>query len=73
MAMNGTTEAFVFATGNQQTLTKVRTLMFYNSVMYLTSGFILVKVMQGDIRGLIYANCANMGLRAISSLYYTSK
>lgn len=73
MAMNGTTEAFVFATGNQETLTKVRTLMFWNSIIYLTTGFVLVYALNGDIRGLIFANCGNMGLRAASSLYLSSQ
>ena len=68
MALNGTTEAFVFARGSQETLAKVHMVMTANSVMYLCGGFGLTYFLT-DIRGIIYANCTNMALRAGSSLY----
>ena len=74
MAMNGTTEAFVLAKGNQQTLQKVRKLMVANSLLYIATGYMLsTSYVFGDIRGVIIANCVNMAVRASSSVYLAAE
>ena len=69
MGLNGVSEAFAFAKGNEITLAKLRWLMVLNSVAYIALSFFLSQKI--GIVGLVYANCANMLLRATSCIYYT--
>ena len=69
MGLNGVSEAFAFAKGNEVTLQKLRWLMVLNSIGYISLSFLLSQRL--GIVGLVYANCVNMFLRATSCVYYT--
>ena len=69
MGLNGVSEAFAFARGNEATLKRLRWLMVLNSVGYFALSLVLCQNV--GIVGLIYANCANMFLRATTCIHYT--
>ena len=66
MASNGMSEAFAYGLANDTVLNKLQNLLIFNSVLYITA--VVVLSAQFGIVGLIYANCLNMGVRAIWSL-----
>jgi hypothetical protein len=69
-AFNGCSEAYANAKADSETLSKMRNMMFMNSLIYLGSCYVLA-VNPGYLgfTGLVYANCLNMLVRAISCLY----
>jgi hypothetical protein len=47
--------------------------MVVNSVVYLVGGCVFsTSYFFGDIRGVIFANCLNMTIRAISCVYFAA-
>ena len=70
-AFNGISEAYAFAKSDSDRIAKLRNLMMLNSTIYLGACY-LFAVEPGffGFKGLVYANCLNMAMRAISSLYF---
>lgn len=71
IAINGTTECFVFAAMSQQEVDRYNTKMLVFSVLFLTSSWYLTKTI-GSV-GFILANCLNMLARIAHSIYFISK
>jgi Na+-driven multidrug efflux pump len=71
-ALNGISEAYFNAKADSETLTKMRRMMLVNSVMYLGLCYVFA-INPGffGFKGLIYANCMNMSVRATTCLYFT--
>uniref|UniRef100_A0AAR5PD06 Protein RFT1 homolog n=1 Tax=Dendroctonus ponderosae TaxID=77166 RepID=A0AAR5PD06_DENPD len=68
LAINGVTEAYVFATMNNNQLDKYNYLMVIFSICFLLISYVLTNVF-GPV-GFILANCSNMGARIIHSLHF---
>jgi len=70
-AVNGIAEAYAFAKSDSEKIAKLRNFMMVNSIVYLGACY-LFAVEPGffGFKGLIYANCLNMIMRATSSLYF---
>lgn len=68
IAVNGTTECFVFATMSRSQVDIYNKMMVAFSVIFLLSSLILTLYL-GSV-GFILANCLNMLARIIHSLYY---
>ena len=64
-------EAYINAKADSETLKKLRNLMFFNSFLYLWLCYCFA-VHPGffGFKGLIYANCVSMVVRATVSLYF---
>ncbi|CDW81920.1 rft1 family protein [Stylonychia lemnae] len=58
MALNGVTEAYIYAKAHSEMMRKLQT------------GLVITSLLIG-IQGLIYGNCINMGMRIVMSLYYS--
>lgn len=71
LAINGVTEAYVFATMNNKQLDRYNYLMVVFSITFLLISYILTNIL-GPV-GFILANCVNMGARIIHSLYFIHK
>ncbi|XP_011674796.1 protein RFT1 homolog isoform X2 [Strongylocentrotus purpuratus] len=71
LAINGTTECFVFAAMSQQEVDRYNTKMLGFSIVFLTSSWYLTKTI-GSV-GFILANCLNMLARIIHSIYFITK
>lgn len=71
LAINGVTEAYVFATMNNKQLDGYNYLMVIFSVTFLVISFVLTNIF-GPV-GFILANCVNMTARIIHSLYFIYK
>lgn len=71
MAINGVTEAYVFAAMSPQQLDKYNGLMVILSCMFLFLSWILSRSV-GSV-GFILANCVNMILRIIHSLWFIKR
>ena len=69
MALNGISEAYAFSKGIESTLQRLRWVMMLNSIGYIAMSYFLSQRI--GIVGLVYANCANMLLRATSCVYFT--
>ncbi|XP_071960225.1 man(5)GlcNAc(2)-PP-dolichol translocation protein RFT1-like isoform X2 [Antedon mediterranea] len=70
IAVNGTTECFVFAAMSQGEVDRYNHKMLGFSVVFLTSSYFLTKSV-GSV-GFILANCLNMLARIIHSIYFIS-
>ncbi|CAG9774054.1 unnamed protein product [Ceutorhynchus assimilis] len=68
LAVNGVTEAYVFATMNNKQLDKYNYLMVIFSIGFLLISYVLTNVL-GPV-GFILANCVNMVARIGHSLYF---
>ncbi|XP_033104445.1 protein RFT1 homolog [Anneissia japonica] len=68
IAINGTTECFVFAAMGKQEVDSYNRKMLVFSIAFLTSSYFLTKSI-GSV-GFILANCLNMLARIIHSLYF---
>jgi Na+-driven multidrug efflux pump len=70
-ALNGVADAYANAKADSETLAKMRNMMLVNSISYLGLCYVLA-VSPGyfGFKGLIYANCLNMFIRAITCLYF---
>ena len=66
MAANGMSEAFAYGLANEAVLLKLQGLMIINAALYTALNLSFSSYF--GIIGLIYANCVNMGIRAIWSL-----
>lgn len=71
IAVNGTTECFVFAAMSKRDVDRYNHKMLAFSVIFLMSSWYLTKQL-GSV-GFILANCLNMGLRIIHSVYYITR
>ncbi|KAL4239099.1 Oligosaccharide translocation protein rft1 [Mactra antiquata] len=68
IAVNGTTECFVFATMSKVQVDRYSKKMVIFSGLFLLSSIVLVN--QFGSVGFILANCLNMGARIVHSIYY---
>jgi len=66
MSFNGMSEAFAYGQATPSVMTTLQGMLFFNSILYIGSVIVFSKYF--GIVGLIYANCLNMGVRAIFSL-----
>lgn len=73
-ALNGMSEAYINAKADSETLKKLRGLLVFNSFLYLWMCYIFA-VHPGyfGFKGLIYANCFSMAVRATASLYFATQ
>ncbi|XP_054751425.2 protein RFT1 homolog [Lytechinus pictus] len=71
IAINGTTECFVFAAMSQHDVDRYNTKMLGFSLVFLSSSWYLTKTI-GSV-GFILANCLNMLARIIHSIYFIAK
>ncbi|XP_071485292.1 man(5)GlcNAc(2)-PP-dolichol translocation protein RFT1-like [Diadema antillarum] len=71
IAINGTTECFVFAAMSRQDVDRYNKKMLGFSVIFLTSSWYLTKSV-GSV-GFIMANCLNMMARILHSIYFITK
>ncbi|KAK6989439.1 Oligosaccharide translocation protein rft1 [Biomphalaria glabrata] len=71
IAVNGTTEAFVFAAMSKEEVDKYNKKMLLFSGLFLFSSWLLTSLI-GSV-GFILANCLNMVARIIHSLYFISE
>jgi len=70
LGINGITEAFVHATGDDAVLRHFNLWLCFFSIVYLASAAVLL---QFRIQGLIVANCINMVVRIVYNMFYISK
>lgn len=68
IAVNGTTECFVFAAMSQKEVDRYNHKMFAFSLIFLSSSWYLTKTI-GSV-GFILANCFNMSARITHSIYF---
>ncbi|XP_046548577.1 protein RFT1 homolog [Haliotis rubra] len=69
IAINGITEGFVFATMSKEDVDRYNKKMFIFSGVFLLSSWLLTKLL-GSV-GFILANCFNMLVRILHSVYFT--
>ncbi|PIK45196.1 hypothetical protein BSL78_17955 [Apostichopus japonicus] len=69
LAINGTTECFVFAAMSQEQVDRYNKKMLLFSILFLISSWYLTKTI-GSV-GFILANCLNMSARISHSIYFT--
>lgn len=69
LAVNGTTECFVFAAMSQGQVDRYNRKMLLFSILFLISSWYLTKTI-GSV-GFILANCLNMSARISHSIYFT--
>ena len=73
-ALNGISDAYANAKADSETLSKMRNMMLFNSVMYLGLCYVFaVNPGYFGFKGLIYANCLNMMIRAKTCLYFATQ
>jgi len=63
LALNGVTEAFVAAVASNADLRRQSALMGVNFGAFALAAWLFLGVLGCGARGLVWANCANMGLR----------
>ncbi|XP_050311216.1 protein RFT1 homolog isoform X2 [Anthonomus grandis grandis] len=68
LAINGVTEAYVFATMNNKQLERYNYLMVIFSITFLLISYLLTNML-GPV-GFILANCVNMAARILHSLHF---
>uniref|UniRef100_A0A668ANQ4 Protein RFT1 homolog n=1 Tax=Myripristis murdjan TaxID=586833 RepID=A0A668ANQ4_9TELE len=71
LAVNGVTECFVFAAMSQEEVDKYNVVMLGLSLSFLFLSYMLT--WWAGAVGFILANCLNMGLRILHSLFYISR
>ncbi|XP_078483510.1 man(5)GlcNAc(2)-PP-dolichol translocation protein RFT1-like [Ciona intestinalis] len=71
IAINGTTECFVFAVMDQNDLDKYNKKMLLFSILFLSCSYYLTKAI-GSV-GFIIANCLNMIARILHSVFYINR
>lgn len=70
LAINGVSEAFVAATASTKDLRRQSLWMGVNFVAFASCAWAFLRVWQMGAKGLVLANCANMGLRISFNLWY---
>ena len=70
LAINGVSEAFVAATASPKDLRNQTLWMAGFSVLFATSAWTFLNVLQMGAKGLVWANCVNMALRVVFNLRY---
>lgn len=63
LALNGVSEAFVAATASTAQLQRQSIWMGFFSAGFAVSAYVFLRVLGMGARGLVWANCVNMGLR----------
>ncbi|XP_042893125.1 protein RFT1 homolog [Penaeus japonicus] len=71
LAVNGITEAYTFAAMNDKELERYNYLLVSFSIAYIGMAVVLTQVFSA--LGFLYANCINMSLRIIYSLWFIHK
>lgn len=70
LAINGVSEAFVAATADSKDLRSQSFMMTVFSFLFAGSAWLFLRRWEWGARGLVAANCVNMGLRVVFNLYY---
>jgi oligosaccharide translocation protein RFT1 len=70
LAINGVSEAFVAATASTKDLHWQSIWMGAFSAGFAASAYVFLRVLQLGAKGLVWANCVNMGLRIVFNLYF---
>ncbi|KJY01370.1 hypothetical protein TI39_contig293g00022 [Zymoseptoria brevis] len=72
LAINGVSEAFVAATASTKDLHWQSIWMGAFSAGFAASAYIFLRVLELGAKGLVWANCVNMGLRIVFNLSFVS-
>ena len=70
LAINGVSEAFVAATASTKNLRDQSFWMAGFSVLFAASAWLFLRIWELGAKGLVLANCVNMGLRILFNLYF---
>lgn len=70
LAINGVSEAFVAATASTKDLHWQSMWMGAFSAGFAASAYLFLRVLNLGAKGLVWANCVNMGLRIVFNLYF---
>jgi oligosaccharide translocation protein RFT1 len=70
LAINGVSEAFVAATASTKDLHWQSIWMGAFSAGFAASAYVFLRVLQLGAKGLVWANCVNMGSRIVFNLYF---
>lgn len=70
LALNGVTEAFVAAVASNADLRRQSVLMGFNFVAFAGAAWTFLRVLGWGAKGLVWANCANMGLRVVYNAWF---
>lgn len=73
LAINGVSEAFVAATASTKDLHWQSIWMGAFSAGFITSAYVFLRVLEMGAKGLVWANCVNMGLRIVFNLTFVKK
>jgi oligosaccharide translocation protein RFT1 len=73
LAINGVSEAFVAATASTTELHQQSLWMTGFSVLFAASAYVFLRVLELGAKGLVLANCVNMGLRIVFNLYFVKQ
>lgn len=72
LAINGVSEAFVSATASTAELQRQSIWMGFFSAGFALSAWVFLRVLEMGAKGLVLANCVNMGLRIVFNLSFAS-
>lgn len=72
LGLNGVCEAVVHAVGTAEQLMRLNTLMAGFFALYAASAALFMSTLQLGTRGIILANCVNMGCRILYCLSFTA-
>lgn len=70
LAINGVSEAFVAATASTKELHWQSIWMGAFSAGFIASAYVFLRVLNLGAKGLVWANCVNMGLRIVFNLTF---
>lgn len=70
LAINGVSEAFVAATASTKDLHWQSVWMGAFSAGFIASAYVFLRVLDLGAKGLVWANCVNMGLRIVFNLNF---
>lgn len=70
LAINGVSEAFVSATATTIELRKQSIWMAFFSLAFAGSAYLFLRVLELGAKGLVLANCVNMGMRIVFNLAF---
>jgi oligosaccharide translocation protein RFT1 len=73
LAINGVSEAFVAAAASAPELRRQSLWMGAFSIGFAASTWVFLSVLQMGAKGLVLANCVNMGLRIIFNLEFAAR
>lgn len=70
LAINGVSEAFVAATASTKELHLQSVWMGAFSAGFIASAYVFLRVLDLGAKGLVWANCVNMGLRIVFNMNF---